>query len=430
MKPKTKFHKDILRQSRKLRPVTKAQSEWAISECFEHFAYRLQSGKTTCMDCGHTWKTDENTDKCVCPECGRELTVKTTRKQKVSGKMYFNVLWLHGEYQTLRMFAIFAEIRKGRKAEYTIREIGQYWIAPNGQCAVIGLRRSMSFYYDCFSFDSGMEIRSNDDVFASIAQDFPTYPDMKIMPSLRIDVVGNKFFNMSPARCISRFLSMPLLETVMKNDDEKVFRHFLNNPSECRMCWASYKIARRHHYDIVSIDMWCDYIKMLKTCKKDVRNPHYICPDDLRQAHDIYVRKIQAIEERKRREADIRRKEQEALKEQKDREKFLKLKSKFFGLVISDGEIVVKVLESVEEYIEEGNAQNICVGTLRYYAKSNTLVLSARIGDNRIETVEVSLDTFEVVQCHGKYNKDTEYHKRIIDLVNSNARLIKERMTA
>ena len=66
MKPRTKFHKDILRQSRKLRPVTKAQREWAISECFEHFAYRLQNGKTTCMDCGHTWETDGNTDKCVC----------------------------------------------------------------------------------------------------------------------------------------------------------------------------------------------------------------------------------------------------------------------------------------------------------------------------------------------------------------------------
>ena len=113
-----------------------------------------------------------------------------------------------------------------------------------------------------------------------------------------------------------------------------------------------------------------------------------------------------------------------------DMEKFLKLKSKFFGLVISDGEIDVRVLESVEEYIEEGTAQHICIGTARYYAIENTLVLSAKIDGNRIETVEVSLDTFEVVQCHGKYNQDTKYHKRIIDLVNSNARLIKERMTA
>ena len=430
MKPRTKFHNDILRQIRKLRPITKAQKDWAICECLEHFAFRLQSGKTTCMDCGHTWKTDSNTEKCVCPVCGRKLTVKTTRRRKESGKMYFNVLGMHGEYQTLRMFAIFAKICKGRKAEYTIREIGQYWIAPNGQCAVIGLRRSMSYYYDCFSFDSNMEIRGNDDVFASISSDFPTYPKIKLIPSLHVDVIGNKYFNMSPARCISRFLSLPQLETIMKTADEKVFRYFLNNPNECRMCWASYKIAKRHHYEIVSIDMWCDYIKMLKTCKKDVRNPHYICPDDLRQAHDTYVRKIRAIEARKRREADIKRKEQEVLKEQAEREKFVKLKFKFFGLVISDGEIEVRVLESVEDYIEEGNTQNICVGTLRYYAKNNTLVLSARIRGNRIETVEVLLDTFEVIQCHGKYNKDTEYHKRIIEFVNSNAQLIKERMTA
>lgn len=430
MKPKTKFHKDIIQQSRKLRPVTKAQADWAISECFEHYAFRLQSGKTTCMDCGHSWHSDGKSDKCVCPNCGRKLKLENTRKQRVSGKMYFNVLGITRGYQTLRMFAIFAEMHKGKKAEYDIVEIGQYWVSENGQCAVIGLRHSMSYYVDCFSFDSDMELRSNDDVFATIAQDFPMYPDVKIIPSLRIDVIGNKFFNISPARCISRFLSMPQLETMMKNDDKAVFRYFLSNPNDCRMCWPSYKIAKRHHYEIADLPTWCDYLKMLRTFKKDVRNPHYICPANLRQAHDTYVRKIWAIEERKRREADIKRKEQEALKEQKDRENFVKLKSKFFGLVISDGEIDVKVLESVEEYIEEGKAQNICVGTLRYFAKNNTLVLSARINGIRIETVEVSLDTFEVVQCHGKYNKDTEYHKRIIDLVNSNAGLIKERMTA
>lgn len=70
MKPKTKFHKDIIQQSRKLRPVTKAQADWAISECFEHYAFRLQSGKTTCMDCGHSWHTDGKSDKCVCHNCG------------------------------------------------------------------------------------------------------------------------------------------------------------------------------------------------------------------------------------------------------------------------------------------------------------------------------------------------------------------------
>ena len=74
--------------------------------------------------------------------------------------------------------------------------------------------------------------------------------------------------------------------------------------------------------------------------------------------------------------------------------------------------------------------QNICVFGSEYYKKADTLILSARIGDEIIETVEVDLRTLKVVQCHGKHNQDTEYHERIIDLVNKNANLIRERMKA
>ena len=135
-------------------------------------------------------------------------------------------------------------------------------------------------------------------------------------------------------------------------------------------------------------------------------------------------------QEREREDAERRRAEERLLREKENEEEFKALKSKFFGLVISDNEISVKVLESIEEYCQEGNTQHICVFSSSYHLKKNTLVLSARIGDTIIETVEVDLQTLKVVQCHGKYNKDTEYHERIIDLVNSNARLIKERMTA
>ena len=62
--------------------------------------------------------------------------------------------------------------------------------------------------------------------------------------------------------------------------------------------------------------------------------------------------------------------------------------------------------------------------------KANSLILSARIDGRIIETIEVDLHTFQVVQCHGKNNKDTAYHERIINLVNANAKKIRERMTA
>ena len=176
---------------------------------------------------------------------------------------------------------------------------------------------------------------------------------------------------------------------------------------------------------------------MLKRLGQDLRNPKNICPEDFMAAHDNATRKIEAIHEKERAEQrrrwEIERREREQqrqLQREKDAEDFIANKSKFFGLVITDEEIIIKVLESIDEYYNEGKVQNICVFGSEYYKKADTLILSARIGGEIIETVEVDLRTLEVVQCHGKYNQDTEYHERIIDLVNKNANLIRERMKA
>lgn len=56
----------------------------------------------------------------------------------------------------------------------------------------------------------------------------------------------------------------------------------------------------------------------------------------------------------------------------------------------------------------------------------NVLLLSARDADgNRLETVELSLRTFKVLQSRGVLNGETRYHKEIISLVESNAALFK-----
>lgn len=106
------------------------------------------------------------------------------------------------------------------------------------------------------------------------------------------------------------------------------------------------------------------------------------------------------------------------------------MKSKFFGLSFTDGLIVVSVLESVDDYYKEGNALHHCVGQCEYYLKPQSLVFSARIDNQRVETVELGLETFKVLQSRGLCNKATEYHDRIIRLVQKNARQIRKRMTA
>ena len=71
--------------------------------------------------------------------------------------------------------------------------------------------------------------------------------------------------------------------------------------------------------------------------------------------------------------------------------------------------------------IKEGRLMRHCVGG--YHNRENSLILSATIDGRRVETMGVSLKTFEVVQCRGLCNENTEYHDHIIALVNKNANL-------
>ena len=131
--------------------------------------------------------------------------------------------------------------------------------------------------------------------------------------------------------------------------------------------------------------------------------------------------------------AGSRDKEAEAQRRQQaieNEERFQELKSPFFGITFTDGVIQVKVLESVQEYLEEGKALHHCVFTNEYYLKKQSLILSARIDSKRIETIEVSLETMKVIQCRGLQNKNTEYHDRIVNLVSANSNLIRQRMRA
>ena len=93
----------------------------------------------------------------------------------------------------------------------------------------------------------------------------------------------------------------------------------------------------------------------------------------------------------------------------KNEDKFKEMKSRFFGLMFTDGNIVVRMLESVREHVLEGKAMHHCVGSgTNYSLNPDCIIFYARIAEQRVETVEFSLEQMKVVQCHGLQNKDTE----------------------
>jgi hypothetical protein len=397
----------------------------------------------TCSDCGHQWKSGNGSlcdtlAGCKCPLCGAELKVDDTRRRTYKETRYFSVITTCGGFQVIRVVQIRHVSRKGEPMKFYCNEVVQRWISPDGKVTTMALLRACAFHYcDLWALESGMEPRGHNDLYDNVVTWGDVYPRMNVIPQLRRNGFKGDFHGISPIRLFKRLLSDPRIETLIKDGRIEEMKYFILNPLNADDFWASYLIAGRHRYQINNISMWCDYLRMLVNLGQDIRNPKNICPEDFIEAHDKAHRRIEAKHRKEYAEAerrrDIERREREQrrlLQEQQREDDFKALKSKFFGLIITDNEISVKVLESIEEYYEEGNVQNICVFSSEYYKKADSLILSARIDGKIIETVEVDLQTLKVVQCHGRNNEDTEYHKRIIDLVNSNAKLIRERMTA
>ncbi len=108
---------------------------------------------------------------------------------------------------------------------------------------------------------------------------------------------------------------------------------------------------------------------------------------------------------------------------------FIRLKSKFFDLAISDGTIDIVVLDSIKAFKEEGETMHHCVFSNSYYDRPNSLVMSARIEGKRIETIELSFTDMKILQSRAVCNGTSEYHDRIINLLNSNLHQIARRNT-
>lgn len=241
------------------------------------------------------------------------------------------------------------------------------------------------------------------------------------MEALHRNGFRDDFHDIAPTVLIPALLSDSRAETLMKAGRTEHLKYFLNNSRALDACWQSYKVATRNSYEIADISIWCDYVDMLRRLGKDIHSPKYVCPTDLHREHDLRQNEL-------RRQREKEEKEKRRKKAMEDEKRFHEVKSKFFGISFTDGTIQVHVLESVREYLEEGVAMHHCVFDNAYYLRENSLIFSATIEGRRIETIEVNLDTLKVVQSRGVCNQNTEYHDQIVNLVNANKRLIRQRM--
>lgn len=421
MKPRNKKQQHIVELSGRLRPLTTPQKQWALNSTINHYGYRLKSGMCTCMKCGHEWLETRN-GMCLCPECGTQIEIKDTKDRVIRDKSYFNVITTMEDYQVVRMFLMIVEMRKGMEAKPAYLEIGQYFIDSKGGKTVVAIPRTLGYYVDTFAFGAPLEIRNDGDAYMYVADQW-VYPRIKATDTIKRNGFKGSCHHIHPVTLFQQLLSNPKAETLMKSNDIELLRYLCHNTNEVDKYWNTIKIAKRNGYKVTDAKTWFDYIKMLERMGRDLNSPSLIAPKDLKHAHDEYVEKVN----RQRRKEQREKERQQAIE---DKAKFEELKSRYFGMAMTDGEIEIHSIDSVDDYYEIGERNHICCGSAKYFLKESTLTLTAYIDNKQIATIEISLDDFHIIQCRAFANGICEYTEQIEGIINANKKMIAERKRA
>ena len=401
-----------MKASESLKPISEKQIKWGYRHAVSHFGRRNSDGTILCAECGHRYHTSGKGEHSICPKCHTRLTIgNNPRQRKFKEQDYFAVVDTCKGYQVVRYIMVYHTATIGKEPEYSHCEV-----------TFARMRQTLgTMYYDLWIPSSELTLRRENQIYGYIETPF-TYPRMNLLPMFRKLGLKNGTFGIDPQRLMDYVKDNNRAETLLKVGQTKLLKLFMDDTAkDIENYWASIRICIRNHYKVTKASEWCDYIDTLKYLGKDVHNAKYVCPTDIIKAHNKAMRKALNIAEME----EISGKTPEFLAKEM---RYKMAKGMFFGLIFTDGEITVRVIESVKDMVLEGKAMHHCVGT--YYDKAKSLILSATINSARVETVEVNLDTLKVVQSRGVNNQNTPQHDRIVDLVNSNARLIKERMTA
>lgn len=141
MKPKTRIQKEVARLSKRLPQLTEVQKAYAYRHCFKHYAIKRADSTNICTECGHSWKSSHDLADtvcgCTCPHCGTELEVLRTRKSVFRENEYYSVITTCKQYQVIRFFFVKSRYKARQAAEYSMYEVVQRWIAPNGTVTTV-----------------------------------------------------------------------------------------------------------------------------------------------------------------------------------------------------------------------------------------------------------------------------------------------------
>lgn len=430
-----------------LPPPRTAVAKWAYGHCFKPVAYYWQhrghNQKIWCQSCGHREPCDGwlamSSDVWVCPECGarcevidRRCAISTCRCAYVSTIEVFKGI------QVIRTFEVTRSNYNDRgKTHYGIAELYQIWMLESGREIITSRGYSRNYNYMHWNYGAPYSIGRHNGGCSGYYEYEDTYdigfnyiyPRMALAPYLKEKRIDEKYIrnevllrnDLSATKHISAICRNECYETMSKIGLKDLFFSIVKHGKSPDRYWPSIKICHRHGYAIDDAILWCDHIDMLVELGMDIHNPKYICPEDLRSQHDWLSRRLERKREKEKLERDIAK---AAAAEGKYRE----MREKFFGLLFRGEHITIVPIRSVREMAVEGRELHHCVFSMKYYEKEDSLLLSARSNDTHepVETIELDLKSFRILQSRGHCNQDSPFHDEILSLVNNNIPAIRK----
>lgn len=418
--------------SRKLRPISAAAWADAARRCAPHNAY-CSKHRAWCSECGYSFDiedSDLSVSVCggdiVCPHCLAELVMVQSWRRKSIEHTTYGFLMRCGRWNVFRHYYVSYEVYKDRLSRFSdnfeMREVLQNWIDDEGHEVVraYGMVYRMGQGYSDFNLNSEMKVRDRHDHFYEYHYDDFVFYERWSATS----VARRNGFGLGSQQGIVRSEHLRMLvsdrryEQLVKMGQRNFAIHWYRNSDNGRISEEmlhAVKVCTRHGYIIDDASLWADMVDALAYLGKDIHNPCYICPKDLRAAHDKWVGRMG---ERKRRQ-EVQQHEQEYAQEKRG----------LLGIQLSGLGIVIRPLQSVQEFYDEGEAMHHCVYRNEYFKKRDSLILSVRDADGaRIATVEYDLRSYRILQDRGPCNKVPEQKDSIEQLIAGSVGTFKKAM--
>ncbi len=368
----------------------------------------------------------------TCPHCGKPMKIYDLSYNKTKLEDIIAVRATFGDWQIVRYYDEILHCKVGRQAEVELKEIGADWTRDGKTYHYIA--RMGGMFYSKYWKEETRHFATRPIEHSALWDESEDYGE----PSFSLDeelakrgIDTNALHGLKLTQILSYMEEDAHFETLWKQGDFEIAKFFRREL--CRY-WSEIRIARKNGYTIDNLTEWKDMVDLLRALNKDTHNRKYICPANLHEAHQAVLtennRRIMAENERRRRALDMLDREhaEQMMKVREETEKrFIKRRERFFGLSIAGNGFTIICLKSIDDFENEGEMLHHCVFRCGYYDKANSLILSARDSDNNpIETLEIDLQSFKILQCYGSSDTHTALHGDIVNIMNENMWRVKE----